>query len=672
MSMRLSGLMSGMDTESIIEQLVMAKRTKVDNAVKAQKKLQWTQDAWKTLNAKIKKFYDGALSNMRFEGSFLKKTTKVSNSSVVSVITGENAMNSVQTLKVKQLAQSAYLTGGQVGVGEDKGKLGLTTDSRMREIGWDFDAQGTIKVTVGGEEKFISVNGFTTIGDLVQAFRDTGLNASFDTTNQRFYITSKGTGTESDFTISSADYTGMGMLQSLGLYYEESSVKSNLEKVANMTQEQIKEIVDGVLQSSLDSRLEELKAKNADLVNQKNELTDQVEALKEQYGTTLGLDGVSDLEKIKERVEALENKASEEGPLSEEEQKELDDLISLGKGLTSLADIQKELDEIEKNLDLEKGELTEEGKKNVEDALRKEIELEIQRAQDQLDVIAKVGAVKNDATDAVIELNGVEYTGSRNTFEINGLTLTVNSTTSGNETVTLTTQDDTDGIYDMIKNFFKEYNELINEMDKLYNAEPSKGYEPLTDDEKDAMSDREIEEWETKIKDSLLRRDDTLGTISSALKQMMLSGVTVNGKQMFLSNFGIETLGYFTAADNEKNAYHIDGDPDDPNTSGNADKLKAMIASDPQKVIDFFVGLSRNMYTDLTERMAKTDFSSSYTIYEDVRMKQEYDSYTQKIKELEAKLADYEDKWYSKFAKMETALSKLQSNVSAVTALLGG
>ena len=41
-------------------------------------------------------------------------------------------------------------------------------------------------------------------------------------------------------------------------------------------------------------------------------------------------------------------------------------------------------------------------------------------------------------------------------------------------------------------------------------------------------------------------------------------------------------------------------------------------------------------------------------------------------KELEKKLQDYEDKWYSKFSKMETALAKMQSNSSAVTGLLGG
>ena len=667
MAMRLSGLMSGMDTESIVTQLVMAKRTKVDNAKKAQTKLQWTQDAWKTLNSKIKKFYDGALSNLRFEGSFLKKTTKVSNSSVVSVITGGNAMNSVQTLKVKQMAQSAYLTGGQVGVGDQKGKLELTADSTLRAIGWDFDAQGKINVTVGGETKEITVTGATTIGELVQSFKDAGINASFDATNQRFYITSKDTGRENDFSISYGNTVGLGMLQSLGLYYESASVKNGLEKAVNMTQKEKDEIIRKSLQSSLDRRLEELQANKVDLEKQKKELTDQVDALKEKYADKLGDE--EDWTKIQDTIRELQS----DGDLSDEQKQEL---LTLGQSLTSLYSeedgVEVQLKKINDRLTEDGSSLSDDEKKSVEDGLRNELDREIQNAQKQLDVIAAVGAVKNDATDAVIELNGVEYTGSRNTFEINGLTLTVNSTTAENETVTLTTQDDTDGIYDMIKNFLKEYNELINEMDKLYNADSSKGYEPLTDEEKEALSDREIEEWETKIKDSLLRRDDTLGTISNALKQMMLSGITVNGKQMYLSTFGIETLGYFTAADNEKNAYHIDGDPDDANTSGNADKLKAMIASDPQSVIDFFVGLSRNMYSDLTERMSKTDYSSSYTIYEDVRMKQEYDSYTQKIKELEAKLADYEDKWYSKFAKMETAMSKLQSNVSAVTALLGG
>ena len=56
-------------------------------------------------------------------------------------------------------------------------------------------------------------------------------------------------------------------------------------------------------------------------------------------------------------------------------------------------------------------------------------------------------------------------------------------------------------------------------MDKLYNAESAKGYDPLTDEEKDSMSDTEVEKWEAKIKDSILRRDSNL-IISMGMKTM--------------------------------------------------------------------------------------------------------------------------------------------------------
>ena len=64
--MRLTGLSSGMDTESIVSALVSAKKTKVDEAKQAQTKLEWTQDAWKSMNSKIYGLYSGKLSAMRF------------------------------------------------------------------------------------------------------------------------------------------------------------------------------------------------------------------------------------------------------------------------------------------------------------------------------------------------------------------------------------------------------------------------------------------------------------------------------------------------------------------------------------------------------------------------------------------------------------------------------
>ena len=153
----------------------------------------------------------------------------------------------------------------------------------------------------------------------------------------------------------------------------------------------------------------------------------------------------------------------------------------------------------------------------------------------------------------------------------------------------------------------------------------------------------------------------------------MAGGVDVNGKTMYLSDFGVETLGYFEAADNEKNAYHIAGDPDDTNTSGKSDVLKSMISNDPDTVISFFSSLSKTLYTKMSDLSKSVDGYRSYgSFYDDKKMTSDYNDYKTKISELEEKLNDYEDKWYSKFSKMETALAKLQSNSSAVTSLLGG
>ena len=90
MAMRLTGMNSGLDTESIIQELVAVRRTKVETAQKEQKKLEWKQEAWKDLNSKIKSFQNKFVSNMRLSSDYAKKTTKVSNSDVANVITAFN------------------------------------------------------------------------------------------------------------------------------------------------------------------------------------------------------------------------------------------------------------------------------------------------------------------------------------------------------------------------------------------------------------------------------------------------------------------------------------------------------------------------------------------------------------------------------------------------------
>ena len=213
----------------------------------------------------------------------------------------------------------------------------------------------------------------------------------------------------------------------------------------------------------------------------------------------------------------------------------------------------------------------------------------------------------------------------------------------------------------------------MNEMDKLYNAASSKGYEPLTSEEKEAMTDDEVKMWETKIKDSLLRNDSELETISSAMRQAMLSTFDIGGKTYSLSSFGINTLGYFEAGDNEKNMYHIDGDKDDSNTSGNEDKLRAMIASNPEATASFFQQLSGKLYDAMNKIQSRSDSYTSFgNFFSDKKLQNDYVEKDKQVKKWEQYGADQEEKYYKQFTAMESAMSSLNSQQSYISQLFAG
>lgn len=651
-TMRLSGLISGMDTESIIQELVSAKQTKVDNTKKAQTKHEWKQDAWKSLNTKLKNLQSKYVANLRFSSSYMKKTTKVSNSSAVSVITGEDAVNGVQELSVKQLAKTAYLTGGKVQAGAEGKKWDALT--KISDVmGADFKA-GDITFTTGGKTVDIEVTEDTTISDFLSKIKASGLNANFDAGQQRFFISAKQSGADCNFSMTADNVGGAKILAALGLqvslkddpdslkqYQEYASYYNENDKDATIAG--MRSLIDGDIATQTQNYLDRYK----NLVELKKEAEDKITELKK------------DSDKNKAAI-----KAQEESIAAYE--KEMKDITDSYIDITTATG--------------DDGEVTytatakEDFKKNVEESY-------YEKAAYASEVLKKYNAgtdvegyaTKIEGRDARIVLNGAEFTSANNTFAINGLTFTALAETKADEVVTVTTQDDTDGIYNMLKDFLKEYNSIINEVDKLYNADSAKGYEPLTDDEKDAMSESEAEKYETKIKDALLHRDSSLSSIRSGFVEVMSKGIEVNGKTMYLSSFGVNTLSYFTAGDNEKNMYHIDGDPDDASTSGNADKLKSMIASDPDTVVSFFTQLSKNLYSKMNDLSKPVEGYRSFgSFYDDKKMKTDYDDYKTKISDLEEKLADYEDKWYKKFSSMETALAKLQSSTSAVTSLLGG
>ena len=485
---RMSGMVSGMDTESLITALTSSHKTKVDKAKGEQKKLSWTQDAWKSMNSKIYGLYSGKLSAMRFSDSYNKKVT-TSSSSALSVMAGSNAAEGTMSAKVVSLAKAGYITGAEIKA-SDGSKV--TQDTKVTDLGI---AAGTkMGFTVAGEAHEIEITEDMTMYGLTSKLREAGLNANFDVDNKRLFISAKETGAANDFKFTSGDVA----LKKLGL-------------------------------------------------------------------------------------------------------------------------------------------------------------------------TASSGATRINGSDAEIELNGATFKSNTNTFKINGSTYTANAVSD--ETITLKTSTDTSGIYDTIKGFFKDYNETINSMTKAYNAESASKYTMLTDEMKDVMSDKEVEEWEGKIKDSLLRKDSSLNNILSAMRDVMSQAIEIDGKKYTLSDFGIDKQSYLSADANERYSYHIYGDADDSVYSGRADQLKASIAENPELVSKFFTELSNKLYDSMNSQMKSTEYSSAYKVYEDKKMQTDYSNYTKKIADLEKALEDAEDRYYKKFGAMEKMLSQMESSTSSISSL---
>ena len=231
MAIWLSGMVSGMDTESLVSALVSSYKLKKDNLVKAQTKLSWKQEKWKTMNTNIYGFYSGKLSSARFSTSYYLKTSSVSNDKYAKVTASSSAVNGTQRLKVKQLASTGYLTGGQIKAADGSK---ITGDTKVSDIVGTTD--GSISFKTASGTKSIDITSDMNVNQFVSKLKEAGVNASFDENNARFFISSKESGKDNDFSLVANDSNGLNALQKLGIYTVNDTDSAEYKRLAALTE----------------------------------------------------------------------------------------------------------------------------------------------------------------------------------------------------------------------------------------------------------------------------------------------------------------------------------------------------------------------------------------------------------------------------------------------------
>lgn len=287
-----------------------------------------------------------------------------------------------------------------------------------------------------------------------------------------------------------------------------------------------------------------------------------------------------------------------------------------------------------------------------------------------------VGA--SEGQNAIFEINGQEVYLNDNTYTLDGNTFTFNDNMTIGETYTVNIAKDSTTVKDALKKFVESYNKLIDDVYGYIGKSRAKDddgntYEPLTNAEKDEMSEDEITKWEEKAKQGVLYNDSTVSTVMSQMRSALYTSVTLDDG----SKFGIYNLGIKTSSEwSEHGKLQIDENAFDKAFENNEDAIiKLFTDSDTgmmkklNSVIDGAVKSSgaANTRGTLVRKAGKADSSvtTDSTIYKEMVKMQD------RLKELQDRYDTKEEYWWKVFTNMETAMADLNSQTSYISSYLG-
>lgn len=754
MPIRMSGLSSGLDTEAIVGALMSAQSLKKTKVVREKTKLEWKQTKWQDLNKKLIKLYNEHVMKLQMSSNYMTKKASVSDPTKASVKATSGAANGSYTLEIENIATSQYVTGSKISAEKGTDKL-TDIDSNL--------LNKEITVTNGDKTTKFAVTADMTINDFAAKLREAGLNAQFDATQKRFFISSKESGLDNSFSITTSALSGSEVSGRQAVYnavgYDKMTTANRKIVDDAMTSLQTSGVgtdkynkaLDDLAKAAYDTKAaaansgaatyvkaklysehySEYETKAKDSLKAKYYKDDGTvqDSLVTKYGNDFdimtdddkaeaGVAGMSKDDYIKWAAEKDYNKevaakadadtasyVNTQVSTSSDAKNQIEEAARVGK---SVADIEALGDAAVKKYYTVDGNTTPtvEAFAGTSGYTQASVKNDISAAvnsyasiTDRNDTLSgsalsslgladiavdangdmtvngaafdknnlPAGMAIVEASDSKIILNGAELTSSSATVSANGLEISLTGLTKGEE-ITFSVSSDVDAVYDSIKTFLTEYNNIMKEMNELYDAESAKGYEPLTSEQKESMTDEDVKLWEDKIKNSLLRRDSTLGGIIDGMRAAMTSVVSYDGKNYALSSFGIMTSTDYM----EGGLFHIYGDKDDSVFADKDDKLRKALEEDPEAVTSVLSDIFSNLRQVMSNKMAGSKTSSALTFYNDITMKNDLKSYEKDIKAWEDKLADMEDAYYKKFTRMETALAKLQSQQSSLSSLFGG
>jgi len=246
------------------------------------------------------------------------------------------------------------------------------------------------------------------------------------------------------------------------------------------------------------------------------------------------------------------------------------------------------------------------------------------------------------------------------------------------EAVSFETSSDADKIVDVVKQMVEDYNAMATEIKNAYSTLPAQRsnkayYEPLTDEDREDMSESAAEAWDEKAKQGILFGDRDLAT----LYQRLTSAVSMTGE----NGAALRAAGITVNYSNGLSTLEF-----------NETKFRDALSNDPDKVRDAFTastdsgaksnGLMQALKQPL-DIYGKTiggkgvlvDKAGSplapSTMYNNI-IQTELNNIDEQIEKWQDKMSDQVDYYTNQFSRLEQLIQQMNSQSSYFSQLMGG
>ncbi|MDQ0161943.1 flagellar filament capping protein FliD [Aeribacillus alveayuensis] len=661
--MRIGGLASGMDIDQLVKDLMKAERMPLDKMYQKKQILEWQRDDYREMNSLLLSLRN-EMFNMRLSSNFRIRNATSSNESKVTATASSAAGTASYTItEVKQLAEAA----SKVSTSAVSAGTKIDTSRGLYEIQGDF-ANSNFNWKKGSvENQTITASAAGTSFSLslkpgASVLLTEAANMVVKVDGKAYTVVTSGTPNTGEVLIDASGNLTFGDTIKKGStikvdYMTDVRVDDDktLAEATNVIQLQKGSIVDGSLTLDIDgttytnvgNEIQDASGTkvgtidlNTGKITMDNTIAEGsvIKATYQQNYFTFGITTYN------EKSEAVNEKFAIQG--NESLNTVINKVNSSDAGVTMFYDSFSDKVTITR---------TETGNFNGT-----ELDPEIVTSGSFLnDVLYFNGAAEFGGKNAIFTINGLETERTSNTFSISGVTFTLKDTfTTADPSVTIAISNDADKVVEKIKAFVEKYNETIDKIQQKISEERYRDYLPLTEEQKEAMSEKQIELWEEKAKSGLLRRDSILSSALSELRYDAYQPVTndkISSKYNQLASIGITT-----------SPNYLDGGK----LIIDEAKLKAAIEEDPEAVEALFnssgtdeseKGIVQRMYDTITNAMDKinekagksTSVLNTYTIGKNL------EDLEDRIDAFERRLVDIENRYWRQFTAMETAIQRM-------------